>query len=291
MKLKPRYRLFYFVILVTLASCTKRVEMDLQAAGASKLVVWGEITNEAEQHEIRLGKSAPYFANKPVEPVPGAVVTVADGDQKVTLKEDSIRTGVYLTPPDYSGKVGHQYHLAISHVDINEDGKMESYHAETVMKPSAPIKWTKVVYNPLWRGWEVMVSSESIVKDRHYYLFKVYKNGVLYTDSLSKYWTTDERFLNANEINGTTVQFFTKDKGEFVYKGDTITIEMDGITREYNDFINGILDEISEKVPMFSGPSANVKGNISNGALGFFAVMDVERSSVVYNGEGEKQPK
>lgn len=285
MNMNPQYRFFYLILLMLLASCTERVDLDLQSAGDPKLVVFGEFTNEVKQHELRLGKSAPYFSNKPMEAVSGAMVTVDDGDNKIILHEDSIRPGIYLTPPDYYGKVGHTYRLNISNVDVNGDGAMETYTAQTIMKPSAPIEWTKVVYNPLWRGWEVMISSKSLNQEKHFYLFKVYKNGVLYTDSISKYWTTDERFLNANEINGTTVQFFEKDNGEFVYKDDTVTIEMAGITKEYIDFINGVLDEISEKVPLFSGPSANVKGNISNGALGFFAVMGVEKSSVIYREE------
>ena len=129
--------------------------------------------------------------------------------------------------------------------------------------------------------------SENRPETEDFYLFKVYKNGVLYTDSLSNYSTAEDRFFNGKDINGPVVQYFDEEKGEIVEEGDTITLEMAGITKEYYDFIEAVFTETSEKIPLFSGPSANVKGNISNGALGFFAVMEVSRSTSIYDGAAE----
>lgn len=287
MRFSFKYRMVYLIGVVLLTSCTERVDFDLKATGYPKLVVFGEITSDAKQHEIHLGKSAPYFYNQPMETVSGAIVSIEDLDaaSKIILKEISNRPGVYRTPSRYFGIVGHQYQLNISNVDVNNDGVMETYSAKTTMMPSPPINGILVVYNPQWKGWEVKIYSKDNPDTKDYYLFKVHKNGVLYTDSISDYWITDDRFFNGNDINGPTVQFFDEEQGDTISNGDTITLEMDGITQDYYDFIGGVQTEISEKVPLFSGPSANVKGNISNGALGFFAVMEVQRDSYIYKGE------
>jgi hypothetical protein len=273
------------IVIALVVSCTERVDFDLEEAGEPRLVVFSEITNDKKAHEVKLGKSAPYFHNQPTEMVSGATITIQDGIGTIHLTEDKNRPGVYLTPDLYYGRTGRTYQLEISDVDVNDDGVLENYSAETKMMASAPVQAIQVAYTSRWKGWDVAIYSKDPAETTDYYLFKVYKNGVLYTDSISDYWTSDDRFFNGNEINGPVVQYFDEEKGEIVAVGDTITLEMAGITKEYYDFIAGVFTETNEKVPIFSGPSANLKGNISNGALGFFAVMEVERHSGVYHGE------
>jgi hypothetical protein len=53
--------------------------------------------------------------------------------------------------------------------------------------------------------------------------------------------------------------------------------ELDGITKEYFEFLIEAQAEISPKTPLFSGPSSNVKSNISNDALGFFTAYSLRR--------------
>ena len=45
---------------------------------------------------------------------------------------------------------------------------------------------------------------------------------------------------------------------------------MSGITKEYFDFINQV-QQAGFNLPFFSGPPANVQGNVTNGGIGFFA--------------------
>jgi len=282
--MKPKNIFFSLIILTLLFSCTERVDFELDEAGEARLVVFGEITNDTMAHAVTLSKSAPYFYNQAPEMVSDATLTLFDGVITIFLTEDPARPGVYLTPTDYAGVVGRSYQLNISDVDINEDGQAETYQAETEMRPTAPVHSVAVVYNASWDGWEVGVFSQDPPETEDYYLFKVYRNGVLYSDSINNYRAVDDRFFNGNEITGAFVQYFDEEKDEIVEKGDTITLEMAGITKAYYDFIVGVNLETSPRAPLFSGPPANIKGNISNGALGFFAVMEVERGSTVYNG-------
>jgi hypothetical protein len=282
MPFKYIYSIAFLIVLVQ--SCTERVDIDLEEAGEPRLVVFAEITNEVKAHEVWLGKSAPYFSNQSPAMVSGAVLTIENDFQTIQLTEDRDRQGIYLTPKDYRGVVGAHYKLTVSGVDVNGDGQLETYEAETEMKASAPVQGVAVAYNASWEGWEVGLYSKDPAETEDYYLFKVYKNGVLYTDSIHNYWTADDRFFNGNEINGPVVQYFDEENGEFVEQGDTIMLEMAGITKEYYDYIAAVDLETGEKIPLFSGPSANPKGNISNGGLGFFAVMEVQRGQAIYNG-------
>lgn len=282
MKLKNIF--FSLLTLIALFSCTERVDFELDEAGEAQLVVFGEITSDTMAHAVALSKSAPYFYNQPPEMVSNATLTLFDGVETIVLSEDPEHPGVYLTPDDYAGVVGRSYRLNISHVDINENGQMESYEAKTEMRPTAAVHGVAVVYNASWDGWEVGVFSQDPPETEDYYLFKVYRNGVLYTDSIHNYRVVDDRFFNGNEITGAFVQYFDEEKEELVEEGDTITLEMAGITKAYYDFIVGVNLETGPKIPLFSGPPANIKGNISNGALGFFAVMEVDRGSTIYDG-------
>ena len=270
--------------LMALSSCTERVDFELDEAGEVQLVVFGEITSDTMAHAVTLSKSAPYFYNQPPEMVSNATLTLFDGVETISLSEDTEHAGVYLTPDDYAGVVGRSYRLDISNVDVKGDGQVKTYQAETEMRPAAPVHDVAVVYNASWDGWEVGVFSQDRPEAEDYYLFKVYRNGVLYSDSIHNYRAVDDRFFNGNEITGAFVQYFDEEKDEIVEEGDTITLEMAGITKAYYDFIVGVNLETGPKVPLFSGPPANIKGNISNGALGFFAVMEVERGSTIYDG-------
>jgi hypothetical protein len=64
--------------------------------------------------------------------------------------------------------------------------------------------------------------------------------------------------------------------------GDTITLQMSGITKDYFNFIIQLQDQTSQfRNPLFSGPPANVITNIE-GASGFFAAYSKTYSSTIF---------
>ena len=267
------------------SACTERVDIDLEEAGDPLLVVFAEITDEPKAQAVYLSLTAPYFENSELPVVSGAEVYLSDGDEEIQLIESLEESGTYLTADNYAGVPGKTYTLRIENVDANGDGVVESYGAQSVMNSVPPVDGVSVTYNDRWDGWEVELYSQEPGETEDFYLFKVYKNGELYTDSLQNYWVTDDKFFNGNAVEGPIVQYFDEDNDEMVVDGDTVTLEMAAITKEYYDFINGVLAEVSTKVPIFSGPSANPEGNISNGALGFFSAQAISRGSTIYKEE------
>jgi len=272
-------------ILIFFVGCTERVDIDLEPAGEPKLAVFAEITDQAKAHAVYLTKSTPYFYNQEAPVVSGATVSVSDGNTTTGLEEDAEDPGTYYTPGYYAGIPGETYKLSITDLDVNDDGISESYTAETIMCRTMSIEGVAVGYNDSWDGWDVALFASEPGETKDFYLFKVYKNGVLFTDTLSNYRVYDDKFFNGKDLDGVIVQFFDEDKGETLKRGDVVMLEVAGITEEYFNFVDALKEEVSEKYPMFSGPAANLEGNISNGALGFFAAISVSQGTVTYRGK------
>jgi hypothetical protein len=279
---KIKNLLFLLLVLSLASRCTEPIDVKLDSA-YSRLAVEGYITTDTARQKVRLIRSGDYFYNKPAEPVSDALVSISDGDNTVILHENSDDPGIYLTDPGYYGIPGKTYTLNISRVDIDNDGEMEEYTASSELRPVNPIdsihlenlKGTDFnIYEVLVFAWDPPATN--------FYAFRILRNGNLVTDSLHELIVQDDVFFNGNYANGIPAQFLDQsEKDEIIQPGDTITLEINGITEEYYNFIIEAQSEIFYQSPIFSGPPANISSNISNGALGFFTAYSAARSSVI----------
>ncbi|MCK4662236.1 MAG: DUF4249 domain-containing protein [Bacteroidales bacterium] len=270
-----------FIILSIFISCTEKIDIELDDS-YTRLVVVGKITTDTTIHTVKLTTTSSYFYNQPSPRVSDAIVTISDGDTIISLNENPEIKGIYETSPDFYGIIGKTYKLNISGIDINNDGKEEQYNAECKIPPSGIIDSIDVEYIEEIEAWEVQLYTWE-PPTRDFYIFKVYKNGILLTDSLYKYFITDDELFNGNYTNGIGCQYLRNDKeNEKAVIGDIITFEIDFITENYYKFILELIDEtIWGYDPMFSGPPANISTNLNNGALGFFAAYSIERSTTI----------
>lgn len=266
-------------------SCTERTTPGLGYSGEPMLVVFGEISDVRMAHRVSLSRSAPYFSQEQAEMVSGATVSLSDGTDSMILEELQDEPGVYVTDATFAAELGKTYQLDIHDVDIDEDGLAEAYAAETVMRETMKIDAVAVGYNQDRERWEVGVMAKDPAETEDFYLFKLYKNSILYTDTIGEYQVFSDETFNGSYLQGSVVQYFDQDQGEIVRSGDRITLQVSGITEEYYDFITALKMETGDKYPVFSGPSSNLPGNISNGALGFFAVISTSAGSVIYGGD------
>jgi hypothetical protein len=269
-------------VFMFFTACTEPMTLDLDNSN-SRLVVYGEITNTRKVHTIKLTRSADYFSNKSAQAVSGAQVSIFDDKREYILTENDLTPGVYSTSSSFAGISGKTYRLEIQNVDINEDGKPESYSASSYLPPVMPIDSIKLSYlsNSFLSGWQVILFARDPTDSKDFYAFKVFKNGKLQTDSISEYFFQNDKLFNGMYLNGIVSQFLNENKlNEKAFKGDTITFELNGITQEYFEFLSEAQTEISPKTPIFSGPSSNVKSNISNDALGFFTAYSVRRATI-----------
>ncbi len=267
--------------IIILCACQEKINIKLDET-FTRLVVDGSFSTDTAIQKIKLTTTSDYFHNQPAPRVSGAKVIISDGDTSIMLIENDNASGVYETDNNFYCDKNKTYTLTITNVDIDKDGNYEEYYAQSsVVRPNSEIDSINLTYNERWN----MLVIHSYAWDpptKDFYLMKVYKNGVLVSDSVSEYFVTDDVLFNGNYTNGIASQFLDQNKAdEIIRLGDIITLEIDGINEDYYNYLLELQQELQGSNPIFSGPPANVKSNINNGALGFFTTYSLTRASVV----------
>jgi len=270
-------------------SCTEEISDINYGKTTARLSVFGTISTDTTRHEVILSKSG-IVSDTAFQAVSNADVTITDGATIFPLTEDPARKGTYYTAPDVYGVPGKTYTLNINNVDINGDGTMEQYTAKSELKNENPIDSIHVLYDnssPDRMGWYVNLFTKDI-GGRNFYLVKARKNGMMLTDSVYKYSFTDNTSFEGKYFYGLGVYFLNQNyEREKLVSGDTVQLELYGITEDYYQFLIDYITEYYPKVPIFSGASSNISTNVSPGenAVGFFTAYAIKRKSIIYHGE------
>jgi hypothetical protein len=275
-----KIKFFLFTLLaVNLFSCTEPIDIRLDSS-TIRLVVEGSLTTDTMPHTVKLSMTSSYFYNQPPQPVTGAIVSISDGEESKNLIEAS--PGIYQTAPSVYGIEGKTYTLNIK---LNTQiGGYTDYSASSMLYPVAKLDSIGLLYHPDWSEngmWEV----KCFVQDPmtiDFYRFLISRNDTMITDTLDEWFVTDDRFFNGYYVNGATVSYLDQSiKEERLRPGDTILLEMNNTGEEYANFLWESQSELMGSYPLFSGPPANVKGNVSNGAIGFFSAYACSRAYTI----------
>ena len=254
--------------LILLVSCTERMDIKLPK-GHEKLVVEAYLFPGDSSSQVRLTTSANYFSNEAPVTVADAGVQLNDGQNTWNFHPSAKDTGYYfLTPAEFRATTGKIYHLDIQLA--RPIGNETHFESETTLPPlRIHIDSLNIQYAPDIEKWVVRIFAlDSIGKD--FYLFNSRVNGQWITDSIPRKVVRSDEFFDGRYLNGAVVQVLNKDE---LHPGDHYTLIASNITGEYYHYIIDLQDEVESKNPLFSGPSANVQGNISGGALGFFTAF------------------
>jgi hypothetical protein len=285
--IRSLFAISLFGTVLMFSACSEDMPMNPDSTYA-RLVVEGYLTTDTMQHKVRLTRSGDALFKDSVQSVSNAIVSITDGTNVFNLTEDPANKGIYLTAANVYGVPGRTYTLNIKNVDINSDGTTEEYSAQSILHAENPIDSIKVVYdktNINNKGWLVNLYALEAGGGRNFYLLRVLRNKVMITDSIFKYGFTDNTGFGGKYFDGFSVyRLLEENVNERIFKGDTITLEMDGITEDYYHFLYDYVQEYEPKIPIFSGPSANISTNIvpKDKAIGVFAAYSVRRKSVVY---------
>lgn len=273
----------YFLILLFMfaAGCTERIELELDET-YTRLVVDGELTDEIKAHRVRLTMSSSFLGGEQDPPVRDAVVTISGSKETWILKENPDEPGSYFTDPEVQGMPGESYVL-----DIKLAGEIDGYThytASSQIFPSSPLDSIGIRWLPQWEAWEIQCYAQE-PPTRDFYIFDLLRNDTLLTDTISERFVTDDRFYNGSYTNGVGIGYLSPEDGEDILEGDKITVRMGRITEEYYNYFWEVVSETGYKNPLFGGPPSNIKGNISNGAMGFFTTYSVQTAEKIYQGE------
>jgi len=278
---KIQYYLLLVLMVILLWGCTEYIDLELETA-SQRIVVDGSITSERQMQYLRLSKSVPFMTDTSSPPVIGATVLLSDGYNVEKLRESNEMPGFYLTQTGFSASPGNYYRLIISEVDINEDGQTENYEAVSFMPGVTAPDSIDMLYDEIWEIWKILLYADESSSTEDFYLFRVLMNGSLISESISEYNVVSDRFFDNGRAGGVWVQSINAgEEAEPLKEGDVLTLQMCGITEAYFNFVEGVQREGRGQYPLFSGPPANVTGNISNGGLGFFTAFSVSYANFV----------
>jgi len=273
------YILFIFIVAT---ACTERIDLTLDES-YTRLVVDGGISNDTATYQIRLSKTADYFYNEPTPRVVNATITISDGTATFPLTEtEPGKSGIYETDSTFSGVIDQTYSL-----DVQLDQQIDNhtnYYSTCKMMQVAQLDSIQVEFQDDWgeKGfWEIKVFAKDPGDEVNYYMFHYYRNDILMTDSIWKISYSDDKYFNGNYINGITAVYINNENNWENFKpGDKVTLQMSGITKEYLDYLAQV-QMAGYNIPFFTGPPANVVGNISDGAIGFFTAYSNSWASTV----------
>jgi hypothetical protein len=273
----------FLILVVIAASCTEPMDLELDST-FTRLVVEGAITTDTGIHRVQLSKTTDFYYNQEPPAVSGAIVRISDGSNMIELTENPYGSGIYETAGGFYGEVGKTYNLFI---ELEEEiAGYTTYGASCLLRSTAEPDSIQIVYQPTWGEgfWEIkLYALDPPTID--FYKFLIYINNTLVTDSLQEFLVVDDRLFNGNYTNGIGVGFLSaRNENTRLKAGDVVTVMIANLTLEYANFIWTARSETGFNTPLFSGPPANVKGNISNGAIGFFAAYQPRYVSSVYNG-------
>ncbi len=260
---KQAIHIILFLVTFLFSACTEEIEIDLDSS-YERIVIDGSISNEYKQHEVKIRKSADYFSNQPASPVENAEVSISNGEERFILEEAA--PGIYKTD-SLSGEIGKTYTLLIE-IEGEEYTAQSKIHT---IPPTDSIAFSINTWDTSYVDIK-LYALEPATPDNHY-LWMVYKNGQLATDTLDELSFSDDVLVNGNYIWGMEVQYIQAEVG------DTITLETQSIPPGYYDYILNLLGETVWRGGPFDAPPANVPGNISNDALGYFRAYAVEQET------------
>lgn len=279
--MRTKYISLFLLALFGLGSCTERIEVELDET-FTRLVVEGNLTNDTMEHSVLLTKSSSYFYNQAAPKVGGASIMITD-DLGNSIQLTEKEAGIYTTPNNFFGVIGRTYALQI---DLEEEiGGSTRYEASSKLQEVAPIDSIRMEFNTQFGEdgfWIVKLYALDPAAVENYYLFNVYKNGLLMTDTLEKVSFTDDKIFDGNYTYGIGVSYFNNSYEDQTFKiGDSVSLQMGGITKEHYTFLSNMSEATSFQNPLFGGPPANVVGNISDGGFGYFSAYSTTYSTLI----------
>ena len=165
------------------AACTERIDIELDSTYA-RLVVEGMVSSDSIKHYVILSVTSDYFSNQSAPRLQNALVELSFDDVSLQLTETPGEPGRYETPHAFRGQIGTTYELDISHVDIDQDGVTETYHAVSTMPGGPELDYIELKYypTPVSSGYTVFMYATHPLETRDWFGFKLYRNGDMLTD-------------------------------------------------------------------------------------------------------------
>jgi hypothetical protein len=259
--------------IAILVSCEQILNVNFSGDSTNNLVVEGTITTDTLQHRVVLSYTGDYFKKQDKVMATGAEVSITDGTNTYPLTEKT--DGEYYTEGNVHGDTGKTYTLHVKLPDGRQYAASDYLHAcNDFDSISQSANYNTFLsgygYDVLFYGWEPEPAGD-------YYMYLLYINNVLYTDTITEVSFASDEFVNGNYVRD--YQVYRIRELDLKTSPAMVTLEMYSISKQYNEFLSALMIETVWRGSPWDGPPANIPGNVSNGATGFFRASDVKRKS------------
>lgn len=265
--------IFIILSLFVVTSCEKEIDLDLDDQ-SGKIVIEGNITNQAGPYFVRITKSVAFTENNEYPAVTGAQVVLSDNTgQTETLQY--VGNGNYRTST-FIGATGRTYTL-----NIQAEGKQ--YTAQSIM-PDV-VHFDGLTQDSFTFGSETTYAVLPVFTDPpvlgNRYLFNFTINNLT-----KKTFDAFSDNINNGLVNQRPIFLPNEDDEDDptdhkVVVGDTIHVEMQTIDNNIFTYYSALLQIIDGGGPGGGVTPANPPSNISNGALGYFSAHTVQKKDLV----------
>jgi Domain of unknown function (DUF4249) len=255
-----------FLVFFTFFSCEEVVDVELTTS-EPRLVIEASIQwingTPGNEQSIKLTTTTDYFSNE-IPPVTNAIVYITTSTNQVfTFIEDDM-PGIYECN-DFVPVLDESYTLVIIY-----EGETYMATEKLLNTPTVTRVEQKNDAGVLGDEIEVKFYFDDLVDETNQYLLRIddpYK-------VIPEYEVVEDRFFVNNEMFGL---YFSED----LKPNDVLKFTLNGITKNYFNYMDIILDQVFTEGP-FSTPTSTSRGNVinqsnfDNYALGYFRLSKTE---------------
>lgn len=263
----------FVVQLMLLVSCTDVVDVEVPDGG-DRLVVEASIEWEkgtsGQTQSISLSTSAAYFEQNKNTPVTGAMVIVTNNNDGSQFIFEDQGNGIYITN-DFVPELGQMYSL-----EIKYNGN--TYEASEVLKGVEAIDEIEQIIDSGLEGDEIGIN--------------VYFNdpGGIANFYLGEFTSSNAPLVvlevESDDFTDGNQNMLSYD-AESLMPGDTVKIELQGISESYFNYMGILIDQAGGDFSPFPTTPVQLKGNCRNindateEVLGFFRLSEVVKEAYV----------
>jgi hypothetical protein len=280
---KNRYKVLslIFVILVSW-SCQEIIDLDLEQS-EPKIVIEGRIVDEYTIHRIRVSQSLNYYDTGRMDPIPGAEISLLDGnDNLISEFVYNPQDSIFQTPDSLGLEVGSEYKLQIL---VNEE----------LFEATGKILENPTLDSLYYLSEKEMQQLGQPVFGEGYFMFV---NGRLNNEGVEYFKldiTVNDTLRNSRGALSNSVltsEFFGKEFRALPVPGtfeeeDTVDLELytlnEDVYQYYVEFINLLFNDGGVFSPPPVNPDSNIKNitNPENKPLGFIQFSSLQRKRLV----------
>lgn len=259
------------ISLLSIIACEEVIDFDLNTENEKvviEAVIQATPTNDTIPAYVKVSKTKPYLGNYPTPWVNDAQVVITDdlgNSHNLTRVSDG-----YYKSTDLLPQIGRKYHLSVT-----VDGKV--YESNTEILPITPIDTVGYNYEEqnTFRdeGYYPVLFSQEPADEVNFYRWNLYKGYDLSKPFNDYLIIADDELVEGNYI---IFEF------DVTYQlGDTVILEMGSLNKDAYEFLESMDSQLNNGGTPFDGPPANLLGNISNDAFGYFSGSAIVRDTVV----------